>query len=166
LSPLDHPHESATSLPARALALFFLILTSPILVPAALLSLIRHQPFLTTRTAVLPHDPGLAQRVITWQEIPTLPGVLRRWPTLWRIVTGHFAWTGNPPLTPEEATLLDGEFEQLWLHTAPGLFTAPEAEGCRPPWDDAARAHAALFACQPTASWRWKTIRHGLTTLH
>lgn len=166
LSPLDHPHESATSLPARLLALAVLILTSPVLLPAALLSLLKRQPFLTTHTAVLPHDPGLAQRVVTWQEIPSLPGVLRRWPTLWRIFTGHFAWTGNPPLTPEEATQLDGEFEQLWLHTAPGLFTAPEAEGCRPPWDDTARAHAALFACQPTASWRWKTIRHGLTSLH
>lgn len=61
------------------------------------------------------------------------------------MVTGHFSWTGNPPLSPEEAGLLEGEFERLWLQAGPGIFTAPEAEGCAAPWDDSARAHAALF---------------------
>jgi hypothetical protein len=94
--------------------------------------------------------------------MPTLGPRFARWPSLWRIVTGHFAWTGNPPLTPPEAANLTGEFESLWLHTPPGLFTAPEAEGCSPPWDDAARAHAALFASSPSTAWRWKLITKGL----
>lgn len=163
LSPLDLPHEAASGLPARLLALGVLLLTSPLLVVAGLAALLRRRPLLESRQAALPTDAGTPQRSASYRVFPALPGLLGRWPMLWRIVTGHFAWTGNPPLTLVEAARLDGEFERLWLHTAPGLFTAPEAEGCRAPWDDAARAHAALFACQPTAAWRWKIIRRGLS---
>ena len=60
---------------------------------------------------------------------------------------------------------MQGEFERLWLSAAPGIFTAPEAEGCAAPWDDAARAHAALFACQATSAWRSRILRHGLQHL-
>lgn len=162
LSPLDLPHEAATSLPARLLAAVVLVLTSPLFIVAGVIALLRGKPLLLSRQAALPTDVGTPQRVVGYHLLPTLPGLLGRWPLLWRIVTGQFAWTGNPPLTLAEAALLEGEFERLWLHTAPGLFTAPEAEGCRVPWDDAARAHAALFACQPTAAWRWKIIRRGL----
>lgn len=165
LSPLDPPREAASSIGARFLALLVLLLTLPLLLIGAFMSLLRRKPVFETHTAVLPPVPGAPQSTVTWRALAGLRGHLRRWPVLWRIVTGHFAWTGNPPLTPSEAARLDGEFERLWLHTAPGLFTAPEAEGCQAPWDDAARAHAALFACQPTAAWRLKTIRHGLTSL-
>jgi hypothetical protein len=175
LSPLDPPHEAAASLPFRLLA-FLVLLTSgflllPIFCLATLAAFFRKTPLLRQKTAVLPSDPGTSQRLISYQEfspvLPAflLPGLIRRWPRLWRIVTGHFRWTGNPPLTQEEARQLDGEFEQLWLHTAPGFLTAPEAEGCHAPWDETARAHAALFACQPTTAWRWKIIRHGFTHL-
>lgn len=172
LSPLDPPHEAATSLPARALAFGVLLFFLPIFLLGAVVAFLRQKPLFIQKMAVLPGEPGMTQRVIDYQELNTvlptflLPGTAHRLPRLWRIATGHFAWTGNPPLTPEEAKELDGEFEQLWLHTAPGLFTAPEAEGCTVPWDDAARVHAALFACQPTASWSWKIIRHGLTPIH
>ena len=165
LSPLDSPHEAASSVPARFLALLIMLVTLPVPLVAGLLSLLRRKPFLKPHIAVLPSEPAAPTRTVAWHELGGLRGRLRRWPVLWRIVTGHFGWTGNPPLTPEEAGQLDGEFEQLWLHTAPGLFTAPEAEGCEAPWDDAARAHAALFACQPTAAWRLKTIRHGLSAI-
>ena len=165
LSPLDHPHEAASGIASRLLALLVLLLTAPIPVLAGLAALLLRRPFWQSLEAALPTDLGTPQRATRYQIFPALPGNLSRWPMLWRIVTGDFAWTGNPPLTLAETAALDGEFERLWLHIAPGIFTAPEAEGCRPPWDDAARAHAALFASQPTAAWRWKIIRQGLANL-
>lgn len=165
LSPLDPPHQAASSLPARLAALLALVLTSPVLLVAALLSLLRGMPVLRQQMAVLPSESGAPQRTAAWYQLPAVPGRLKRWPMLWRIVTGHFAWAGNPPLAPQEASALQGEFERLWLQTAPGLFTAPEAEGSRAPWDDAARAHAALFACRPSAAWRLRIIGHGLIRL-
>ncbi|MEO8616382.1 MAG: hypothetical protein ABI600_14655 [Luteolibacter sp.] len=160
LSRLDPPQEALSSPVGRLSALLILILTLPLPV-LALLS----RPWRVERVAVLPSGPGEPLRTAVYHEMPALPGLLRRWPLLWRVVTGHFVWTGNPPLTPEEAGSLDGEFERLWLHAGPGIFTAPEAEGCTAPWDDAARAHAALFACQPTAAWRRKILVHELKRL-
>ena len=157
LSRLDPPQEALSSPLGRLLAVLILILTSPLL----LLALVG-RPWRIERVAVLPSSPGEPPRIITYHEMPALPGKLRRWPYLWRVVTGHFSWTGNPPLTPEEAKLLEGEFERLWLRAGPGIFTAPEAEGCIAPWDDAARAHAALFACQPTTAWRKKILAQGV----
>ena len=160
LSRLDPPQEALSSLFGRFSALLVMILTLPL----PILALLR-RPWRVERIAVLPSGPGEPLRTAVYHEMPALPGLLRRWPLLWRVVTGHFVWTGNPPLTPEEASSLDGEFERLWLHAGPGIFTAPEAEGCTAPWDDAARAHAALFACQPTAVWRRKILTHELKRL-
>ncbi len=160
LSRLDPPKEALSSPLGRLLALLVIILTSPLL----LFALCR-RPWRIERVAVLPSGPGEPLRTITYHEMPALRGRLRRWPCLWRVVTGDFAWTGNPPLSPEEAGLLDGEFERLWLQAGPGIFTAPEAEGCAAPWDDGARAHAALFACQPTAAWNRKILVNGLKQL-
>jgi acetyltransferase-like isoleucine patch superfamily enzyme len=160
LSRLDPPQEALSSPLGRLLALLTLILTSPLLLLA-----LCHRPWRVERVAVLPSGPGEPLRTVTYHEMPALPGSLRRWPCLWRVVTGDFVWTGNPPLSPEEAGLLDGEFERLWLQAGPGIFTAPEAEGCAAPWDDSARAHAALFACQPTSAWNRKILINGLKRL-
>ncbi len=160
LSRLDPPQEALSSPAGRLSALLVLILTLPL----PLLALLR-RPWLVERVAALPGSPGEPLRSVVYHEMPALPGLLRRWPLLWRVVTGHFVWIGNPPLTPLEATSLHGEFERLWLLAGPGIFTAPEAEGCTAPWDDAARAHAALFACQPTAPWRRKILFHELNRL-
>lgn len=160
LSRLDPPQQALSSPVGRLMALVMLILTWPLPVLALL-----GRPWRVKRTAVLPSRPGEPLRTVIYHEMPALPGSLRRWPFLWRVVTGHFVWTGNPPLTPEEVGKLDGEFEHLWLHAGPGVFTAPEAEGCSAPWDDTARAHAALFSCQPTAAWRRKILLGGLKRL-
>ena len=156
LSRLDPPQEALSSPFGRLMALLVILITLPL----PLIALLR-QPRHIRRVAVLPCGAGEPVRTVAYHELPGLPGTLRRWPQLWRVVTGHFAWTGNPPLSPEEAGLLESEFERLWLMAGPGIFTAPEAEGCLPPWDDAARAHAALFACQPTGSWRRKILAQG-----
>lgn len=160
LSRLDPPQEALSTPAGRLIALLVIILTSPL----PLIALF-HRPWRIKREAVLPSGPGEPMRTVNYHEMPGLPGSLRRWPQLWRVVTGHFAWTGNPPLTLEEAGLLESEFERLWLQAGPGIFTAPEAEDSTAPWDDGARAHAALFACQPTAAWRWKILSKGLKTL-
>lgn len=160
LSRLDPPQEALSSPIGRLMALLVLVLTSPLL----LIALFR-RPWRIERDAVLPSGPGEPVRTVSYHEMPGLPGSLRRWPRLWRVVTGHFTWIGNPPLTPDEAGLLDSEFERLWLQAGPGVFTAPEAEGSVAPWDDAARAHAALFACQPTAPWKRKILTQGLKKL-
>lgn len=160
LSRLDPPQEALSSPFGRLLALAVLFLTCPLLLLA-----LRRRPWCIERTALLPSGPGEPVRTVTYHEMPGLPGNLRRWPYLWRVVAGDFSWTGNPPLTREEAALLDGEFERLWLQAGPGIFTAPEAEGCTAPWDDGARAHAALFACQPTAAWKRKILGNGLKRL-
>jgi len=102
---------------------------------------------------------------VFYYDYPSLPAAWSRWPRLLRIITGHFSWTGNPPITPEEANLLESEFERLWLHVPPALFTAPEAEGCLKPWDDEAKAHAALFASRSTYSWRLRILARGLLSL-
>jgi hypothetical protein len=160
LSRLDPPRVSLSSPLARVMALLVMVLTFPFALIAFCF-----RPSRIERVAVLPSEPGEPLRTFTYHEMTGFPSCLRRWPYLWRIVTGHFAWTGNPPLTPEEAALLESEFELLWLKSAPGLFTAPEAEGCQPPWDDNARAHASLFACQPTAAWRRRIFFNGLKRL-
>lgn len=160
LSRLDPPREALSSLVGRVFALFVMILTSPI----ALIALF-HRPWIVHKLAVRPRMAGEADRSFHYQELPGLPGNLKRWPILWRIVTGDFAWVGNPPLAPEEASDLKSEFDQLWLQAGPALFTAPEAEGCTPPWDEAARAHAALYACQPTTAWKRKILASGLKNL-
>jgi acetyltransferase-like isoleucine patch superfamily enzyme len=160
LSRLDPPQEALSSPFGRLLALLVLILTSPLLLLALF-----GRPWCITRIAVLPSGPGEPLRTVSYHEMPALPGKLRRWPCLWRVVTGDFSWIGNPPLTPEEAGLLDGEFERLWLQAGPGIFTAPEAEGSVAPWDEGARAHASLFSCQPTTAWKRKILVNGLKQL-
>jgi hypothetical protein len=160
LSRLDPPQEALSSMFGRLSALLVMILTAPLAVLALF-----HRPWCVAKTAVLPSGPGEPLRTVTYHEMPGLSGRLQRWPYLWRIVTGHFAWIGNPPLTPDAAALLEGEFERLWLHAGPGIFTAPEAEGCTAPWDESAQAHAALFACQPTTTWRKKILIQGLKRL-
>lgn len=160
LSRLDTPRVSPSSPLARFMALLVIVLTFPFALIAFCC-----RPSIMSREAVLPSEAGEPLQTVTYHEMTGFPVCLRRWPYLWRIVTGHFAWTGNPPLTAEEAALLESEFELLWLKSEPGIFTAPEAEGCQPPWDDNARAHASLFACQPTAAWRRKIVFNGLKRL-
>ncbi len=70
LCPLDPPHEAATSLPSRLLALIVLIFTGILFLPfillAALTALLRKQALLFTHTAVLPTGAGTPQRTISY----------------------------------------------------------------------------------------------------
>ncbi|GAA5482027.1 hypothetical protein [Haloferula sargassicola] len=165
LSRLDPVREAAASPFGRLLALGAMLLTFWVPLLALLLAPIRRRPWREFRQATLKAGPGEPLRPLWYAEFPALPGGWKRWPRLCRVVTGHFSWTGNPPIEAIQAAQLVTEFERLWLQVPPAVFTAPEAEGCAEPWDDEARAHAALFASRPTFAWRWRILRHGLTSL-
>ena len=142
----------ASSPVGRLLALIVLVLTSPILAFAWF----RRPPgkaLFATRTAVRTPtpDPQLAGS-ITYYELRGVPGLLARWPELWKIVQGHFRWVGNRPLTQTEAETLTNEYERLWLGVPTGMFSLADAEGCRDPLGDDARAHSSFFAVHP--HWR------------
>ncbi len=161
------PRASVTSLSSRAAAVAALLLTWPVLPVAALVSLLRGRPLWETGTAVLPAEfPGRRRGRTAYRSLAAWENVWSRWPRIWNVALGEFAWTGNPPLTPAEAEGLTGEFENLWLSIPPGVFTAPEAEGAAPPWDDGAKAHAALFACGSDAAWRRRVVLRGLFPRH
>lgn len=161
LAPLAMAGSAPASWPARAAALAALLLTWPVLIPAVL----KGGPLFRRKLAARGGMPGVPRSNVPYLELAAIRSLWRRWPMLWRIVTGEFAWTGNPPLSPGEAEGLSGEFELRWLNAPIGLFTAPEAEGSLPPWDDTAKAHAALFAGRADAGWRRRILAHGLQSL-
>lgn len=165
MSPMRGTAAGRTHLISRLLALLALVLTCPVLLWAVLKTISGGKPFWEHREAVLPTRGAGRRRVVRFREFASIQNGMRRWPRLWRIVTGQFAWTGNPPLSPAEVAELEGDFEHLWVAIAPGFFTAPEGEGCVEPWDDEARAHASFFVCQPTQAWRWRIIRRGCRSL-
>jgi hypothetical protein len=165
MSPMRGSAAGRTNLLSRFLALLVLALTWPVVLWAGLKAIFGRKPFWEQREAVIPSRGAGRRRVIEFREFGSIQNGLRRWPRLWRIVTGHFGWTGNPPLTPIEVAELEGDFERLWVDVSPGFFTAPEGEGCVAPWDDEARAHASLFVCHPTPAWRWRIIRRGVRSL-
>ena len=66
-----------------------------------------------------------------YYQLSGVEGVLGRWPQLWNIVRGQFAWVGNRPLKPSQAARLTNEFERLWLTSRLGLICLADTEsGC------------------------------------
>ena len=79
-------------------------------------------------------------------------GALRRWPQLWSIVIGDFAWIGNRPLSQRLANTLAREYERLWLAAPLGLISLADAEGCTNVMSAEMRAHSSYYAAK--ANWR------------
>lgn len=165
LSRLDVPRRSASGLWGRLAALLCMILTSPVLLFAMLCGMRNREPWLVFKAAVRMQAAGEEMQEVLYAEFSSRMGAWARWPRLWRVVMGDFCWVGNPPLSPGQAAELNEEFERLWLYTAPAIFTAPEAEGSREPWDDEARMHAAMFASQSTPAWCRRILWKGLLGL-
>lgn len=136
--------------PVRLLALLALALTSPVLLVAWFRRAPNSPLFVSRRAVRTPTADAELAGSQTYHELNGVGGLWRRWPRLWTIAHGGFAWVGNPTLTPEEARTLDGEFERLWLAVPAGLVSLADAEGCPEPLGDEARAHASYFA-----------VRHG-----
>lgn len=135
------------SLLARITAAGAALATAPVALLALAATLLRRGPFLIWKNAVLP-DGSRSRHA----EFGGLRGALRRWPRLFAIAGGSFAWFGNPPLTPAEAETLDGEFERLRLTVPPGLVSLGDALGCPDALGEEATAHAGYYAA--SRSWR------------
>lgn len=165
LSPLDMDRDAASGYFSRLIAALALLFLAPFLMLGYMLALIVRKPWLIHHQAILRVSQGVPMQTVGYADCPMLPLFWSRWPRLWRVVTGHFSWIGNPPLAPDQVEALESEFEFLWLHVPPAIFTAPEAEGCRAPWDEQAYAHAALFASRPTLSWRCRIFVKGMKSL-
>ncbi|HRY49288.1 MAG TPA: sugar transferase [Candidatus Paceibacterota bacterium] len=160
-------HRSRDRRPAgsylgRILALIFLILTSPYALWVAWRAWRKKQPFSIPQVAVRPCPAGMSSELNTlvYYEFPHHQGWGRRWPQLWQVVRGEFAWVGNRPLSPGMAAQLSNDFERLWLTAPIGLVSLADAEGCSDAFGDEARAHASYYAVQ--AGWRmdlWILLR-------
>jgi Bacterial sugar transferase len=124
--------------------------TWPLVVAAILMSKLNGRPALNLRAAVRPGTQGAPGEIVRYYELTN--HWLRRWPQLWNIAGGTFAWVGNRPLSQTETASLTSDFERLWLTAPIGLFSLADAEACPEAFSDEARAHASFYAVQ--ANWR------------
>ncbi|HKQ39049.1 MAG TPA: sugar transferase [Verrucomicrobiae bacterium] len=139
----------------RLAALVLLQLTVPVGLYGMLKSSILGLPAFRAREAVLPwsHElPEQEQRTITYFEMNSTNKFMRRWPQLWNVACGEFAWVGNRPLSPKYAAQLTSDFEKLWLNAPVGVVSLADVEGAFDKFDEQARAHAAFYATR--ADWR------------
>jgi hypothetical protein len=95
---------------------------------------------------------------MVYHELSGLQGKWKRWPQLWGVVRGKFAWIGNRPLSPEQAVLLTEEFDQLWLAAPTGVYSLADALGDPEDLSDETRAHASFYAVDPGRHKDFKII--------
>jgi hypothetical protein len=148
--PQHSPH-------GRLAALLVMILTSPLaLVAWGWARLRRERPFVALQAV----QPGVSgpTRTINYYEWTRGRGWWKRWPQLWSVVRGEFAWFGNPPLDPRQARQLRSDFERLWFHAPVGFFSAADAAGCREPLSDETIAHSVYYATQGNTRLRWQIL--------
>jgi hypothetical protein len=150
----QHREAKATGVFARLVALLIFLITWPVGFAAILRSFWSGQPAFRACRAIRPHLTGTEGRdtEIRYYELAGAGPWLKRWPQLWKIVRGEFAWVGNRPLTRAQADLLTNDFERLWLGTPIGLFSLPDAQGCVDLLSDETRAHASFYSVQH--NWR------------
>jgi hypothetical protein len=135
---------------ARAAALGFMALTSPAALYALLKARLGGYPALKRHRAVRPASgsPAAIGPAVAYYEFNRVNRWLQRWPQLWNIGRGEFAWIGNRPLNRAQAASLSNEYEHLWLAAPIGLYSLADAEACAEPFGDDALAHAAFYAVQ------------------
>jgi hypothetical protein len=139
----------------RAAAVFAILLTLPFALYAIIKAKIRRRPALRAMIALRPgpaDTPRLPGDNLIYYEFTGARGALRRWPQLWSIVMGEFAWIGNRPLSPRLANTLAREYERLWLAAPLGLISLADAEGCTDFLSAEMRAHSSYYAAK--ANWR------------
>jgi NDP-sugar pyrophosphorylase family protein len=139
----------------RIAAAWVITLTLPLALFAALKTALQGRRVLRPQLAVRPQPVGslpMAGDTLIYYQFTGVPGWLRRWPQLFNIMCGDFAWIGNRPLSPREAARLDNDFERLWLAAPLGLVSLADTEVGRAFFDDEARAHASYYAAR--ANWR------------
>lgn len=139
----------------RVAALVLLQLTVPVALYGMLKSSILGLPAFRAREALLPwcqEIPEQEERTVTYFEMNSTNRFLKRWPQLWNVACGEFAWVGNRPLSPKNAVQLTTDFEKLWFHAPIGLVSLADVEGSLDRFDEQALAHAAFYATR--ADWR------------
>ena len=136
------------SLPARLLAAIIAVLTIPVVAVAWWRNRNANQP-LFARCEFVRGGDIIGRGTGFYRELPAVRGWWRRWPQLWSVARGEFAWVGNRPLTPAQTTELRGDFERLWLAAPTGLFSLADAVGCRETLTEETRVHASFFAVDP-----------------
>jgi NDP-sugar pyrophosphorylase family protein len=161
LSSLN-PRRSAFSpvgLPSRTAALIALVLTAPfalIFILSAKFHKVRVlRPLLGVRPRVAGPLPVVGDTMI-YYELANTRSWFRRWPQLWNIVRGQFAWVGNRPLKPSQAARLTNEFERLWLTSRLGLICLADTESGCDVRNEEARAHASYYAAHANWVLDWK----------
>ncbi len=140
---------------SRLIAAAVLLLTLPLALLPMLKSKFRGLPAVRPRIAVRPHQSGavaLPGDTLVYHELTGAPGWFRRWPQLWNVARGDFAWVGNRPLNPSQAARLTSEFERLWLTAPIGLISLADTEACPGFSSVEARVHASYSAVQ--MNWR------------
>jgi lipopolysaccharide/colanic/teichoic acid biosynthesis glycosyltransferase len=136
---------------SRAAAALAILLTWPFALFAALKTKLSGGPVLRPLLAVRPRASDrmhLTGDTLLYYELNGAQGGLRRWPQLWKIVRGEFAWIGNRPLSPNQANGLINDFERLWLAAPLGLISLADVEGCTEFFADETRAHASYYAAR------------------
>lgn len=131
----------------RCAALLAFLFTSPVLLFAWAKNR-GAKNLLLQRRAVIPTamTGTTSLREMDYAELNGVGGLWRRWPQLWSVVRGDFTWVGNRPLTREQATRLENEFEQLWLAAPVGLVSLADTFGTGEQCDDETRVHASFYA--------------------
>jgi hypothetical protein len=138
----------------RATAVAVMLLTLPYASYAVLTAWLRGQRALHALAAVRPSSAinSTVIEVLTYHEFTAVGGWLKRWPQLWKVVCGEFAWVGNRPLSPAAALTLTSQFDRLWLKAPIGLISLADAEACAELLGQEARVLASFYAMR--ANWR------------
>jgi acetyltransferase-like isoleucine patch superfamily enzyme len=134
---------------SRVVAAIVMLFTLPFALYPIVRQLLRGRPVFRSQMAVRPrptNNTGLPGELIVYHEFANTRGWLRRWPQLWKIIRGQFAWVGNRPLSPRQAVALTNEFERLWLTTRVGLLSLADTQGVPDALNSEARAHASYYA--------------------
>jgi len=156
LSSLN-PGRSAfrpVGLPSRLAALVALVITAPFALIFILLAKFHKvrafRPLLGVRPRIAGPLPVVGDTMV-YYELANTRSWFRRWPQLWNIMRGQFAWVGNRPLKPSQASRLTNEFERLWLTSRLGLICLADTESGCDVRNEEARAHASYYAAH--ANW-------------
>jgi len=167
LAALGRRSPPAASWPARLAALLVMVLSLPIALLAAMRAKLNGQKPLRRLQGVRPMAPSQSTRngVYSYYDLQGMDGLVRRWPQLWNVARGDFAWVGNRPLDPGQAAWLVSDFERLWLATPVGLISLADAEGCGEVFNDETRAHASYYAAQASRRLNWSILRRVITRL-
>lgn len=140
---------------SRLVAMLAMLLTLPIALFAMAKAKFRGLQMLRPRIAVRPRASGVVAMpgdTVIYHELTGAHGWLRRWPQLWSVARGDFAWIGNRPLSPVQTARFSNDFERLWLTAPIGLISLADVEGCTDCLKIETRAHASFYAAQ--VNWR------------